>query len=62
LRVIASPNYADAGALIAFGPSFPAMFRRAADYADRILKGSRLGSITPTITGPIAAMRGKRVA
>jgi putative ABC transport system substrate-binding protein len=39
LPVIANPNYAEAGALIAFGASFPRMFERAAEYADRILKG-----------------------
>ena len=41
LPVIANPNYAEAGALLAFGVSFPLMFARAADYADRILKGAK---------------------
>jgi putative ABC transport system substrate-binding protein len=41
LPVIANPNYADAGALVAFGASFPHMFARAADYADRIMKGAK---------------------
>jgi putative tryptophan/tyrosine transport system substrate-binding protein len=31
--------FAEAGALIAYGPSTPAMYRRAAYYVDRILRG-----------------------
>jgi putative tryptophan/tyrosine transport system substrate-binding protein len=41
LPVIANPNYAEAGALVAFGASFPHMYARAAEYADRILKGAK---------------------
>ncbi len=41
LPVIANPNYAEAGALVSFGASFPHMYARSADYADRILKGAR---------------------
>jgi putative ABC transport system substrate-binding protein len=33
--------FAEAGALIAYGPSTPPMYRRAAYYVDRILKGVR---------------------
>lgn len=41
LPVVANPNYAEAGALVAFGASFSHMYERAAEYADRILKGAK---------------------
>lgn len=41
LPVIANANYGDAGALLAFGASFPHMYARAAEYADRIMKGEK---------------------
>jgi len=34
-------EYADAGGLLAYGPSFSDMWRRAAGYVDRILRGAR---------------------
>jgi putative ABC transport system substrate-binding protein len=33
------------GGLMAFGPSMPAIFRRAAVFVDRILKGARPGDL-----------------
>jgi putative ABC transport system substrate-binding protein len=45
LPVIANPNYAEAGALVAFGASYPHMYVRAAEYADRILRGARAAEL-----------------
>ena len=45
LPVVANTNYAEAGALIAFGASFSHIYMRAAEYVDRILKGARPGDL-----------------
>jgi putative tryptophan/tyrosine transport system substrate-binding protein len=34
-------EFVDAGGLISYGPDFPAMFRRVAEYVDRIAKGTK---------------------
>jgi len=33
-------DYVDAGSLVSYGPNFPDMFRRAAEIADKILRGA----------------------
>jgi putative ABC transport system substrate-binding protein len=43
--VFAFRQYADAGGLASYGPDLSEMFRRAAVYTDRILKGARPGDL-----------------
>ena len=33
--------YVDVGGLASYGPNYPEMFARAADYVDRIVKGAK---------------------
>jgi putative ABC transport system substrate-binding protein len=40
-----SRDYIEAGGLISFGPDFPDLFRRAADYVDEILRGAKPANI-----------------
>jgi putative ABC transport system substrate-binding protein len=38
-------EYVEAGALMSCGPSWPHLFRRAAEYVDKILRGAKPGNI-----------------
>jgi putative ABC transport system substrate-binding protein len=40
-----APAFAEAGGLVAYGPDFNELYRRAADYVSRILKGTRPGEL-----------------
>jgi putative ABC transport system substrate-binding protein len=37
----ASREYIEAGGLVSYGPDFPDLFRRAGEYADKILRGAK---------------------
>ncbi len=38
-------DFARAGGLISYGPDFPALFRRAAELVDKILRGAKPGEL-----------------
>jgi putative tryptophan/tyrosine transport system substrate-binding protein len=40
-----APAFAEAGGLVAYGPDFNELYKRAADYVSRILKGTRPGDL-----------------
>ena len=38
-------EYVGAGGLVSYGANYPDLFRRAADYVDKILRGTKPGNI-----------------
>jgi ABC-type uncharacterized transport system substrate-binding protein len=38
-------NYVEAGGLMSYGPNYPELFRRAADFVDKILRGAKPADI-----------------
>jgi putative ABC transport system substrate-binding protein len=43
--IYGSREYVEVGGLISYGPNFPDLFRRGADYVDKILRGAKPGEI-----------------
>ncbi len=43
--IYGSREYADAGGLMSYGPNYSELFRRAGDYVDKILRGTKPGDI-----------------
>jgi ABC-type uncharacterized transport system substrate-binding protein len=43
--IVASREYVEAGGLASYGTDFPDLFRRAAEYVDRVVKGTKPGDL-----------------
>ena len=54
--------FAQAGAVMSYGTHFPDLFRRAAAYADRIIKGERPGDLPIQLPARFELIVNMRVA
>ena len=45
-------TFVEAGGLMAYGPNRPELWRRAATFVYKILKGAKPGELLPSATGP----------
>src|SRR5580700_10363902 len=43
--IFGNRDFVQAGALMSYGPNYPALFQRAADFVDKILRGTKPGEI-----------------
>jgi len=43
--VVGFPEFVEAGGLISYGPNYPALFRRSADFVDKVLRGAKRADI-----------------
>ena len=43
--ILSAREYAEADGLISYGPSYHDLFRRAADYVDKVLRGAKPGDL-----------------
>jgi putative ABC transport system substrate-binding protein len=43
--ILNTRDYVQAGGLMSYGANFPALFRHAAEYVDKILRGAKLGDL-----------------
>ena len=39
--MLGEKGYVESGGLMSYGPNFPALYRRAAEYVDKILRGAK---------------------
>ena len=63
LPMVVNSGLADAGGLLAYGPSFPDMYRRTAELVDRVLRGAKPADIPvelPTVYDFVVNLRTAR--